>query len=90
MTQAEEVRQALLDFKEWFDEFKKQYREKLVETLNENEEVGLYSTQNEVDKLEDLMFTYARIHDKLNWKMWLHDRGSMRKKVRKILGYIYP
>lgn len=66
---------------------------KIVEDTNkfikQNPEVSMYSFQNNIENFsDDLCLKGAWIQDRINGKM-PKDRGSLTKKIKKALGFIY-
>lgn len=57
--------------------------------IKDNPEVTMYSFQNNIEHFSDsLCLKGAWIQDRINGKM-PKDRGSLTKKIRKALGYLF-
>lgn len=97
-TTKEKMKETLENLSIDFRKLRTKYVSKLLPLFEENDwNVWLYSLQNEIEKLENILFFYARIHDCISGKInetiernWYSQRGSMKKKVRKLLWYSIP
>ena len=74
------------------ERFDKLWR-KIVDDTNsyieKNPDTNMHNFQNNIEKFSDYMCkSGAWIQDRINGKM-PKDRGSLTKKIRKVLGYTY-
>ena len=77
-----------------FDELWQEIVKDTNNFVKENEEVSMYSFQNNVSKFVDqLSLSGAWVQDRINGKSGVYYnpkyRGSLTKKIRKALGYTF-
>lgn len=72
-----------------FDKLRNRYVPKMLPIL-QRQNINLSSVEIFVEKLQNMPMLYARIYDRLDGKIKIESRGSMRKKMRKALWYLIP